>query len=118
MKIPVRTCRACGCTDEDCSGCIQRVGSPCHWVEEDLCSHCQELGYNTLIRIKRGNDNVATARVGNKTYRASSTACDMFAAQRLAEKICVAVRATAVRVERLTYLSIKDSRAGLYLEFK
>lgn len=35
-----RTCRLCGCTDDDCSGCIERTGHPCHWVETDLCSAC------------------------------------------------------------------------------
>lgn len=37
----VRACRVCGCTDEDCLGCIARTGAPCTWVEEDLCSACQ-----------------------------------------------------------------------------
>jgi hypothetical protein len=42
----VRRCRVCGCTDDDCSYCIERTGSPCYWVEEDLCSACAEgLGY-------------------------------------------------------------------------
>jgi len=36
-----RRCRVCGCTDEDCSGCIERTGEPCHWVEADLCSACE-----------------------------------------------------------------------------
>ena len=34
----VRVCRECGCTDADCSGCIERTGAPCWWVELDLCS--------------------------------------------------------------------------------
>ncbi len=33
-------CRKCGCTDSDCSGCIERTGSPCYWVEPGLCSAC------------------------------------------------------------------------------
>lgn len=37
-----RTCRECGCTDLDCSQCIEKTGKPCYWVEEDLCSACQE----------------------------------------------------------------------------
>ena len=36
----VRTCRVCGCTDDDCSICIERTGEPCHWVAGDLCSAC------------------------------------------------------------------------------
>jgi hypothetical protein len=39
--VAVRRCRGCGCTDADCSGCIDRTGQPCHWVEADLCSACQ-----------------------------------------------------------------------------
>jgi hypothetical protein len=39
MTAP-RTCRRCGCTDADCSGCVARTGKPCHWVEVDLCSAC------------------------------------------------------------------------------
>ena len=34
-------CRICGCTDDDCSGCIKRTGQPCYWVKDDLCSACQ-----------------------------------------------------------------------------
>jgi hypothetical protein len=34
------TCRACGCTDDNCSGCVSRTGFACHWVEADLCSAC------------------------------------------------------------------------------
>lgn len=40
-KEPERKCRICGCTDADCRQCIQKTGTPCHWVEEDLCSACQ-----------------------------------------------------------------------------
>src|SRR5690606_38634374 len=36
--IAVRECRVCGCTEDDCSDCIERTGEPCHWVEDDLCS--------------------------------------------------------------------------------
>lgn len=33
-------CRACGCTDLDCTACIAATGKPCYWVEPDLCSRC------------------------------------------------------------------------------
>jgi hypothetical protein len=36
----VRSCRVCGCTEEDCSGCVERSGKPCHWVAADLSSAC------------------------------------------------------------------------------
>lgn len=35
-----RVCRKCGCTNEDCSGCIARTGAACSWVAWDLCSAC------------------------------------------------------------------------------
>ena len=35
-----RSCRVCGCTEEDCSECVERTGRPCHWVAWDLCSAC------------------------------------------------------------------------------
>lgn len=34
------TCRVCGCTEDDCSECVEATGEPCHWVEPDLCSRC------------------------------------------------------------------------------
>jgi hypothetical protein len=37
-------CRRCGCTDDDCSGCVERTGAPCFWVEPDLCSACAAGG--------------------------------------------------------------------------
>lgn len=37
-----RKCRSCGCTDNDCRGCIERTGEPCRWIEDDLCSACVE----------------------------------------------------------------------------
>ncbi len=39
-EVKVRTCRECGCTDDECSQCIEATGQPCHWVEPDLCSRC------------------------------------------------------------------------------
>lgn len=35
-----RTCRVCGCTDNDCRQCVEAQGEPCHWVAADLCSRC------------------------------------------------------------------------------
>lgn len=35
-----RTCRICGCTDDDCTDCVKRIGEPCIWILPDLCSGC------------------------------------------------------------------------------
>jgi len=40
MSDTRKTCRVCGCTDDDCSACIEKTGAPCSWVELDLCSAC------------------------------------------------------------------------------
>lgn len=37
-----RHCHVCGCTDLDCTGCIERTGQPCHWITDTLCSACAE----------------------------------------------------------------------------
>jgi hypothetical protein len=36
------TCQMCGCTDLDCSQCIEASGEPCHWVDfnHSICSRC------------------------------------------------------------------------------
>ena len=33
-------CRRCECSDLD--ACVHVDGSPCYWVEDDLCSRCAE----------------------------------------------------------------------------
>jgi hypothetical protein len=35
-----RICRQCGCTDVNCTACVEKTGQPCSWVKEDLCSAC------------------------------------------------------------------------------
>ena len=40
LEASERACRECGCTDLNCSKCIERTGEPCMWVEDDLCSAC------------------------------------------------------------------------------
>jgi hypothetical protein len=50
-----RRCRVCGCTDDDCTQCIERTGEPCHWVEPDLCSACTEdTARHNVKRHKKG----------------------------------------------------------------
>ncbi|MDP1931864.1 MAG: hypothetical protein Q8L60_10435 [Gammaproteobacteria bacterium] len=46
-------CRVCKCTENDCSGCIERTGQPCWWVNEDLtlCSACAPDGHTTSANL-------------------------------------------------------------------
>ncbi len=115
-KQAERTCRVCGCTDRDCSGCIERTGVACHWVGADLCSACA-AGWGTLIRVRRGEPNVASARVGGKTLRASSTCSPEEACEALAAKAAAAVGASGWGVERYQSLSLAAGRAAMKLSF-
>lgn len=38
-------CRVCGCTEQDCRGCVERTGDPCEWTspKKDLCTACLPL---------------------------------------------------------------------------
>lgn len=51
-KQKVRACRVCGCTDDNCSQCIKKTGEPCYWIEEDLCSACEDAGDFQLVMEK------------------------------------------------------------------
>lgn len=33
-------CIKCGCTEVNCSQCIEKTGSPCRWVKPGKCSAC------------------------------------------------------------------------------
>lgn len=37
-------CADCGCTDDDCTQCVERTGQPCYWANEEktLCSSCAQ----------------------------------------------------------------------------
>lgn len=41
-------CRICGCSEFD--ACVDALGMPCRWVEEDLCSSCA-VGASLISRI-------------------------------------------------------------------
>jgi len=117
MSDQVKTCRVCGCTEDDCSGCISRTGQPCHWAADDLCSACQ-AGYGVMIRVKcSGSTNVASVRVGGRTYRASCTASGEAACRCVAAKAAAGLRASSWSVERYLSMSCVAARAALVLQF-
>jgi hypothetical protein len=39
-KRDFTVCKKCGCTNLDCTVCINKTGKPCYWVDIDLCSVC------------------------------------------------------------------------------
>ena len=42
VEPSVRSCTVCGCTETDCSGCIERTGRPCYWTGPRICSACSD----------------------------------------------------------------------------
>ena len=48
-----RSCRDCGCTDDDCTVCYLETGRPCYWVEIDLCSRCHAEEKQKLVARKK-----------------------------------------------------------------
>lgn len=36
-------CAVCGCTEEDCSQCVEKTGQPCWWLQPGLCSACSPV---------------------------------------------------------------------------
>jgi len=51
------TCKYCGCTDTDCSGCIKKTGNPCYWIDKEktICSACYYAEDLVLSKIKGSN---------------------------------------------------------------
>ena len=64
-----RKCRICGCTDADCRQCIERTGSPCYWVEKDLCRACRTIVV-TLASSKGGVGKTGASILLAKYYAA------------------------------------------------
>lgn len=53
----VPTCRVCKCTEFNCTQCIEKTGSACHWVEKDLCSACAP-GKDIKVVDKRQTETI------------------------------------------------------------
>jgi ParB/RepB/Spo0J family partition protein len=51
-------CRVCGCTEENCTQCMEKTGNPCHWVDEEktLCSACADNEKKEDRRVKITDD--------------------------------------------------------------
>lgn len=57
--VKIRTCRICGCTEDNCLQCIEKTGSPCYWIEEDLCSACANNPNKDIdVTMQLGNSEV------------------------------------------------------------
>lgn len=63
-----RECHLCGCTDEDCRGCVEETGIKCDWVAENLCSACAQKGLR-VARVFR--DDALRAGLGRMRHGAS-----------------------------------------------
>lgn len=49
------TCTICGCTDYDCSKCIEKTGEACYWVDAGhlICSACYDELVNSDSNVSR-----------------------------------------------------------------
>jgi hypothetical protein len=45
--MSARVCRICGCTE--LNACIHPDGTPCAWVDDELCRRCDELMHTTAL---------------------------------------------------------------------
>ena len=54
-----RICFICGCTDFNCTNCVEKTGKPCHWIsdEHNICSDCLhtalDLAENFLFIMRK-----------------------------------------------------------------
>lgn len=57
-------CRACGCTDDDCSACIEATGQRCSWADEQhtLCTRCDRGELVAALVAPRAPEWVLTHR--------------------------------------------------------
>lgn len=92
QAIMPRSCRVCGCTEEDCTLCIIATSRPCYWAELDLCSACvpaktpaeRRKKMNSLLLIA---ENFIRRAAGQVNEKSNSAAC----VARLHAQICAAL---------------------------
>ena len=50
-------CKLCGCTDLDCSQCVDKTGVPCFWMDEDkdICSACVYRDHSMTVLMNLAN---------------------------------------------------------------
>ena len=54
-----RTCFICGCTDFNCTNCVEKTGEPCYWISDEynVCSACLhtalDLAENFLFIMRK-----------------------------------------------------------------
>jgi len=58
VPVEPQKCVFCGCTDEDCRGCLERTGESCTWRAENLCSACRgrDDALRRLLELTEGAD--------------------------------------------------------------
>ena len=78
QQLP-KSCRVCGCTEDDCRQCVEKTGHACRWVEPDLCSACVPsagaLKLSAVAGLAAG-DVACLGAVGLWTLADLSRVCD------------------------------------------
>lgn len=91
-------CAECGCTDDDCSQCIEKTGAPCYWAndEKTLCSACTPKHQTPHHPLYTSPYDQAAKDYENVTY---SSAAQQF--EQLSEKFTPERREALKRFESI-----------------
>lgn len=103
MPEPTRgTCVVCGCTNADCTRCVERTGQRCDWADEaqTLCTACVELTPQNITSLRAaveaGKAETARLKLDAHTVETSmSTVADL--ASRLEAALARTKKAEAER---------------------
>lgn len=121
-------CRECGCTDDDCRGCIERTGAPCSWAEPGLCTACipdpvramEDRDRLTAAALLRLGELIArmprTVDLGQVSYHPTSVTATLGLPQlagRLEQLDGLHDLLDAARCTEQLYLNLRDMRAVL-----
>ena len=101
-----RKCRHCGCTD--LTACLHDDGMPCAWVDDDLCTLCQEKQERARSNLMAAASNFAMCSADIIEYLRSG---DVILSDMLTDGDTMTLALDAVR---LTMEATEDPRGDLH----
>ena len=126
-KDKVRKCRVCGFTNKDCNvcsldnfhACIEKTGA-CYWVEDDLCSACQEEMEKRKVMPCQMKDVAKKVIVHMKQL---SIACEipfatMYSVRDVEKHVKMALTAHGHIIKELACLGWNERHHKIFVEFQ
>jgi hypothetical protein len=126
-KDKVRKCRVCGFTNKDCNvcslddfhACIEKTGA-CYWVEDDLCSACQEEMEKRKVMPCQMKDVAKKVIVHMKQL---SIACGipfatMYSVRDVEKHVKMALTAHGHIIKDLVCIGLSEQEHKIYFEFQ